>query len=154
MVGKELKNKGKGTPVIDAAMCEHPESSMKRGANDNRQSGGGIKWWTCERCKTRWERIPHQVIQAQQQETPTDHTVFLHGKYQGHTYQEVYNQDWEYCQWILQTADLEAIPWASHFAQYLQTLVHAMEEDPNQEPVFPDWDEALVPIQEEEDPLL
>lgn len=154
--GKELK-KGSGTPTVEASMCEHPESAMKRGANDNRRSGGGIKWWTCDRCKSRWERIPCQEVQTQMGEDPTDSSVLLQGKYQGHTYQEVYTQDWEYCQWILTTASQEAtaLPWVNHFAQYLVSMMQVMEEDPHQMQVFPDWDvdEDLIPIQEE-DPLL
>ena len=90
-------------------------------------------------------------------EDPTDSSVLLQGKYQGHTYQEVYTQDWEYCQWILTTASQEAtaLPWMNHFAQYLTSMMQVMEEDPCQTQVFPDWDvdEDLIPIQEE-DPLL
>ena len=155
-VGRELPNKGKGTPLLDAAMCDHPAESMKRGANDNRRSGGGMKWWTCERCKTRWERLPMSQIQPPAGAVPKDSDVLTAGKYMGHTYQDVYTQDWEYCQWILQTSNQEQeIPWINHFALYLLTLMNQMEEEPRQPQVFPDWDlgEDLVPIQEE-DPLL
>ena len=110
-----------------------------------------MKYWTCERCKSRWERIPNPE-QTQTGEVPTDNSVMLQGKYQGHTYREIYTQDWDYCQWILMTADLEALPWASHFAQYLHQVMQVMEEDPRSTQVFPDWDmnDDLVPIQEED----
>ena len=87
--------------------------------------------------------------------TSKDTGILVHGKYQGHTYQEVYTQDWEYCQWILQTSSQEQeLPWVNHFALYLLTLMSQMEEDP-QPQVFPDYlGEDLLTILEEEDPLL
>ena len=155
-VGKELQKKGAGTPLVDPAMCDHPAESMKRQANDNRRSGGGMKWWTCERCKTRWERLPCGVDRIPQETTiPKDTDILTAGKYMGHTYQNVYTQDWEYCQWILQTSSQEQeLPWVNHFAVYLMTLMNQMEED-HQSPAFPDYmGEDLVTILEEEDPLL
>ena len=92
-------------------------------------------------------------VQPQAGAIPKDSDVLTAGKYMGHTYQDVYTQDWEYCQWILQTSNQEQeIPWVNHFALYLMTLMNQMEEEPRQPQVFPDWDlgEDLVPIQEED----
>ena len=92
-------------------------------------------------------------VQPQAGAIPKDSDVLTAGKYMGHTYQDVYTQDWEYCQWILQTSNQEQeIPWVNHFALYLMTLMNQMEEEPRQPQVYPDWDlgEDLVPIQEED----
>ena len=96
-------------------------------------------------------------VQPQATAIPKDSDILTAGKYMGHTYQDVYTQDWEYCQWILQTSSQEQeLPWVNHFALYLLTLMNQMEEEPPQQQVFPDWDlqEELVPIPEEEDTLL
>ena len=96
-------------------------------------------------------------VQPQATAIPKDSDILTAGKYMGHTYQDVYTQDWEYCQWILQTSSQEQeLPWVNHFALYLLTLMNQMEED-HQPQVFPDWDlgEDLVPILETgEDALL
>ena len=48
LVGKPLKD-GEGLPTVDPRLCHHPTAEMKR-------RGNKTKWWTCNLCKSRWER--------------------------------------------------------------------------------------------------
>ena len=116
-MGKKLDKDGAGIPTVSKALCDHPDSAMKRGGNDNRKSGGGTKWWTCDLCKQRWERIPMATISPDYNQVPTDHDLLTQGRYMGSTYLEVITQDWPYCEWVVTTSHQESsMPWINHFA--------------------------------------
>ena len=121
VVGKQL---AKGTGTKDAGkahmnpgLCQHPEEFMKPRGNK------GNKWWTCEKCTCRWERLDQAEI------TPTtgavDHLdLMTFGKHTGETYEKIATHDHSYCIWARRTVEEE--PTASQglqrFVQYLEQL--------------------------------
>ena len=96
VVGQPL-TRGEGRKDIakahmDPVMCQHPvESMIPRG---NKTS----KWWTCQKCQSRWARLETPDIPFAQ-----DQDLILFGKHAGTSYQEMLQQDPEYCNWVLET---------------------------------------------------
>ena len=142
-VGKEL-TRGRGNPTVAKELCDHPDASMKRGANDNRKSGGGIKWWTCDLCKSRWERVPMATIAPNMQETPKDTDILTQGRYMGSTYLDVITNDWTYCEWVVTTSQQETtIKWLQHFALYILSQQTSAMDAVDEEIEYPeDWETA------------
>ena len=93
LVGKPLKQ-GEGVPTMDAQMCSHPTAEMKR-------RGNKTKWWTCNLCKSRWERL----VPENPQGVPTDREVMMSGPHAGKTFRHLWENEHQYTQWVRLTAD-------------------------------------------------
>ena len=104
---------------MDPTMCQHNVSDMQPRGNKTE------KWWTCQKCLSRWERIPIRLSNdptAAEPQPPInqDETLLTFGKYAGETFLQVYLQDPQYCEWAMRTAQqttqyTELTP----FAQYI-----------------------------------
>ena len=124
-------------------MCQHPEHAMTRRGNQAQRS------WICVDCLNRWERLDFSEINQTGLE-PSHTDLLSFGKYMGSTYQEVYLNDQEYCQWAMATVAVESstsLP-LRQFATYIhnqqiaqtyeadsygyQVVEEQMEEDPEQ----------------------
>ena len=143
-VGRTLDKDGKGRVTVAKELCDHPDSAMIRGANDNRKSGGGMKWWTCELCRTRWERIPMATIAPNMQDVPKDDDLLTQGRYMGSTYLEVITSDWPYCEWVVTTSQQETtIKWLQHFALYILAQQTSAMDAVDEELEYPEeWETA------------
>ena len=129
LVGKPL-DPGKGKVIVPPDQCSHPEDRIKRGANDNRRSGGGIKWWKCWDCQSRWERSPMDAIRPVWERVPRDDDVLTQGRYMGTNYSEVLNRDPMYCNWVVTTSQQEmSMEWVNHFALYIMNRQSQMMEE-------------------------
>ena len=121
---------------------------MKRGGNKWAQ------WWTCQLCRLRWERRPLEHGFGTRG-AATRLSLVTRGRYQGHTYDEVMNLDYTYCQWILATAQQETsaeMEWVSHFAAYIISVQENMMDVASRVGAFPDnMEEHWI---DEEDTLL
>jgi len=159
IVGKQLATKAAGEPHVDPLMCDHPESQMKGRSNEKKSTKEpgaivGLKWWTCERCKTRWERFSFKETLQDMPPRPTDLVMF--GKHKMRSYLEIQTEFPDYARWVIETAenDTECSPELRHLAKFL-----VIDQDPNaersvtfQEPMetdsdleYPeDWDDALL----------
>ena len=129
MVGKEM-TEGQGLidktkRTHDPSVCQHPSDLMH-----GRGGRGEKKWWSCQLCGTRWERIPLVNLEAKTElPGPMDRITF--GKYMGKTYQTVHLQHPEYCDWILRTAETGDSPSQQllRLARYLATKEARSTED-------------------------
>ena len=61
-------------------------------------------WWICKVCLSRCERLPLSAVTSTDQE-PQPQDLITFGKHMGDTYQEVYEQDRSYCQWVMSTME-------------------------------------------------
>jgi len=110
LVGKPLKA-GEGVPTMDPQMCHHPTPEMKR-------RGNKAKWWTCNLCKSRWERIIPEIPQG----VPTDQELMMSGTHAGKTYRHIWENELQYTHWVRLTADTNpegADPQIYRLAAYL-----------------------------------
>jgi hypothetical protein len=98
VVGKPLQP-GKGIPQVDPQMCNHPTSEMKRRGNKKNTKGG--TWWTCSLCLSRWERMDLPTETG----NPKSTEIMLTGPHEGKTFQEIWENEHQYCHWIRLTAD-------------------------------------------------
>jgi hypothetical protein len=129
IVGKEM-TEGRGMRDMsrrthDPAVCQHPSDLMH-----GRGGRGDKRWWSCQACGTRWERIPLASFEPKTDTLgPMDRITF--GKYMGKTYNAVYQEHPEYCAWILQTAETGDRPsqQLTRFARYLTTRETRSTED-------------------------
>ena len=81
---------------MDPTMCQHNSSDMMPRGNKTE------KWWTCQKCMSRWERIPEN---KELHVTPMDEDRVTFGKHAGETYLHVYLQDPAYCDWVQRTVE-------------------------------------------------
>ena len=93
LIGKPLKP-GEGTPTVDPAVCVHPTAEMKR-------RGNKTKWWTCQLCKSRWERITPEYPTG----FPTDEELMLSGQHAGKSFLHIWNFEHQYVHWVRLTAE-------------------------------------------------
>ena len=64
-----------------------------------------MKGRMCSQCLSRWERSDiHRATETGITLNPHDLVTF--GKHTGSTYQEVYQTDKPYCQWVMMTAQM------------------------------------------------
>ena len=129
VVGKELPE-GKGVKdqkkhTHDPMTCQHPSEVMC-----GRGGRGDLKWWCCQACGTRWERILLSSFEGTT-DRPSGSDLVTFGRHAGKTYNTVYVQDPGYVNWILQTAESGDSPSASllKFARYLATRETRTPED-------------------------
>jgi hypothetical protein len=120
VVGKELKE-AKGAKDVkkhthDPMICQHPSDKMS-----GRGGRADQKWWSCQACGTRWERIPLSKFETTSQPSCKDLLTF--GKHAGKTYDFVYLNHINDCEWILKTAESgdDACAQLVKFARYLAT---------------------------------
>ena len=120
VVGKQLE-KAKGAKDMkkhthDPMMCQHPSEKMS-----GRGGRGDLKWWICQACGTRWERVPLSKFETTAQPSCKDLLTF--GRHAGKTYDFVYRNHINYCEWILKTAESgdDACDQLIKFARYLAT---------------------------------
>ena len=118
--------KDQTTAHMDPTMCQHPDDEMLLRGNK------GNLWWTCKKCLSRWERIPASQINTQTGEpVGTDRLTF--GKHAGETYEEVYQNDQQYCSWAEWTVAEEASTSAplARFVEWVGTtrLLESFEAD-------------------------
>jgi hypothetical protein len=108
--------KDKKTASMDPVMCRHPDAEMMARGNAK------DKWWTCKKCLSRFERLTvSEMTPADSQ--PQDQDLVVFGKYTGSTYLEVYQQDPQYCNWLMQTAEAgESSEQMLRLANYIQTM--------------------------------
>ena len=129
IVGKELLD-GQGVRDMskrtqDPLTCQHPtEQMLARGGRGNK------KWWLCQSCGTRWERIRLDDFHPKT-ETLGGRDRITFGQYMGKTYQQVYMNHSDYCQWVLHTAETGDSPgWAlKRFARWLEMKLACPAED-------------------------
>ena len=119
VVGKELKE-AKGAKDVkkhthDPMTCQHPSDKMS-----GRGGRADHKWWSCQACGTRWERIPLSKFETTSQPSCKDLLTF--GKHAGKTYDFVYLNHINYCEWILKAeSGDDACAQLVKFARYLAT---------------------------------
>ena len=120
VVGKQLE-KAKGAKDMkkhthDPMICQHPSDKMS-----GRGGRGDLKWWICQACGTRWERVPLSKFETTAQPNCKDLLTF--GRHAGKTYDFVYLNHINYCEWILKTAESgdDACDQLIKFARYLAT---------------------------------
>ena len=121
VVGKQLPPgegaKDKKKAHMDPAMCTHPETSMMpRGNRLN-------KWWTCEKCLSRWQRLT-QVEVTNVGEEVHHQDLMTFGMYCGDTYQSVAMNHHDYCTWAMKTIAEDPRPSGGlrRFVNYLEEL--------------------------------
>ena len=120
VVGKELKeSQGKKDAkkhTHDPLTCQHPSDKML-----GRGGRAEQKWWCCQACGTRWERIPLSKYETNDAATGKD--ILTWGRNAGKTYDTVYTMHPDYCLWIMQTAESgdDACAQLIKFARYLAT---------------------------------
>ena len=120
MVGKELREatgkKDTTKHTHDPMTCQHPSDKMlgRGGRND-------LRWWVCQACGTRWERIHSSKFETSSNPCQKDRLNF--GSHAGKTYEFVYQNQPAYCDWILRTAESGdgASPQLKNFARWLAT---------------------------------
>ena len=84
----------------DPKVCQHPSDLMLgRGTQQSK------RWWTCQCCQSRWERIPLSDYNPVLHEAPKDTDILTYGQMMGYTYIQAWNLDQQYCQWTLMTAE-------------------------------------------------
>lgn len=91
-MGQGPKDKKKAH--MDPSMCQHNSSDMIPRANKT------DKWWFCQKCLSRWERIPEN---AELHYNPRDEDLVTFGKHCGSTFLHVYLEDPNYCDWVERT---------------------------------------------------
>ena len=79
---------------MDAQVCNHPTAEMKR-------RGNKTKWWTCNLCKSRWERTFPEIPQG----VPTDREIMTNGPHAGRSFHYLWENEHQYNQWVRLTAD-------------------------------------------------
>ena len=128
VVGKELKQ-GKGEQdkkktTHDPLICQHPSDKMLgRGGRAN-------KWWYCQACGTRWERIPLSSYEATNDfQTGKDLVTF--GRHVGMSYNTVWAKFPAYCDWVLRTVESGDDPsqQLKKFARYIASREARSPED-------------------------
>ena len=94
VVGRKLPGllNAKNPPECEAALCQHPTEHMRRFGNQTDK-----KSWACNKCHTRWERYAAETLNTRE---VGPSTMMMHGKYTGHTFQQVL-PDRQYIQTIL-----------------------------------------------------
>ena len=135
-VGKRLSQ-----GVVDPKnpdMCSHPHNEMKKRGNKV------AKWWTCNLCHSRWDRpeapagsftaaemcvkgwtAQHKPTPAaipMNSKDPMDHTVITFGMYVGDTYQEVWNKNRGYLDWLETTYRMPSGPKECHACPQFEEL--------------------------------
>ena len=143
-VGKKLAKPSKGVPSIDPAICPHLALHMKTRGN------GKSNWWTCEKCLTRWQRIPIEI--KGDQEEAKDSDVLAFGKHAGITYLECLKKHPSYCQWVLQTSKVEE---SMHkgFGHFAKWILKKEWEEANPPLVESDSDADMTLVDKVEDDL-
>jgi len=86
---------------MDPTMCQHNDQDMMPRGNKT------DKWWTCQKCLSRWDRIP-DALNPSSFAAPNDEDLVTFGKHAGSTFLHVYLEDTPYCEWVLRT--LEEVP--------------------------------------------
>ena len=142
IVGAPLDKPAAGTPEVDPAICDHPANRMKGRSNLDEKKGKGMKWWTCDKCKQRWERL--DLTKLAETETPQDDDLVRFGKHQGRTYLEILTEFPQYAQWVIDTTMTETdecSPGLTHLANYLKPRMTTQMDD--EELQYPEeWEEV------------
>ena len=95
----------------DPILCQHPHDKM---------APRGKYWWTCKACGSRWERIPIANFEPKKGSSIHDNDLITWGKYTGHTYLYVWNQDKHWCSLALMMGEQEEASYLNtRFATYL-----------------------------------
>ena len=81
---------------MDPALCQHPEDDMQQRGNAKN------KWWFCTKCMSRWVRTELALVNTLTPE-PNSLDLVTFGRHMGKTYEQVLQQDPQYCQWVLDT---------------------------------------------------
>ena len=130
VVGKELKEsqgvKDTQKRTHDPIICQHPSGKMQArgGRND-------LRWWCCQACGTRWDRIPLSKYEPTQTTQSSGKDLVTFGKHAGKTYDQVLQSYPGYCEWVMKTAEegddvgVQLIK----FARYLATREARSAED-------------------------
>ena len=133
--GRRLAVPSRGDPEVDPAVCPHLDEYIKIRSNRRVKEDGTIvggDWFTCVKCKERWERLPIPTTKegAQPKAPPPDHHLPLDmklwkanleavglstvkfGKYKGKnkSYHWVRMNDHGYCLWLMETAKTDPNP--------------------------------------------
>jgi len=118
VMGRELTagtgKKDQARTSMDPTMCQHPTADlMPRGSKTN-------KWWTCKLCQRRWEREFLSQYQPKGSDGLNELDLVTFGKYAGETYNQVYETDRSYVDWVLMTAEQsnESSPGLQRLAKY------------------------------------
>eukprot|EP00973_Karenia_brevis_P028562 3936072-Karenia_brevis.AAC.1 len=85
---------------MDPAVSAHPNDDLVRRGN------GKQVWWTCKLCLRRWERLPLSKFEPTGAVTEGADLVTF-GKHMGMTYNQTWQEDPTYCQWVMMTAEQE-----------------------------------------------
>ena len=129
MVGKELKQ-GKGERdqkknTHDPLTCQHPSDKML-----GRGGRGDLKWWYCQACGTRWERIPLSSFEGTN-DLQSGKDLVTFGKHAGKNYNTVWVNYPDYCDWVLRTTESgdDPSPALKKFARYIASREARSPED-------------------------
>ena len=109
----------------DPLICQHPSEKMC-----GRGGRGDKKWWYCQACGTRWERILLSSFE-ETNANPSGRTLVTFGKHAGMTYDTVCLNHPSYVDWILKTAETGDSPSQQliSYAKYLATKEARSPED-------------------------
>jgi hypothetical protein len=114
VVGRSLaaSEGGKAVATQDPCLCQHPEGEMV--ARGNRTD----KWWTCKLCLSRWERTGLPTAPTG---NPKASEVMTIGRQMGKTFDVIFQQEKEYCQWVLQSVEAQELqePQYHRLAHYI-----------------------------------
>ena len=83
---------------MDPALCQHPEADMQPRGNAK------TSWWFCTKCMSRWVRTELALVNTLTPE-PNSLDLVTFGRHMGKTYEQVLQQDPQYCQWVLNTVE-------------------------------------------------
>ena len=120
--------------------------------SQEQQKEGGLKYWACQLCKTRWLRL--SVNEVASNTTPLDGDLVQFGQHQGRTYKEILEEFPQYAVWVVMTSEqeAEASPGLLHLAKYLKDkqVSTAPRTNPSEIP-FPETDDEIMFPEEWED---
>jgi hypothetical protein len=101
---------------MDPTMCQHNDQDMMPRGNKT------DKWWTCQKCLSRWDRIPDASPSSLA--TPDDEDLVTFGKHAGSTFLTVFLEDTPYCEWVLRTQEEVPTPATGSPLQRLAQYIH------------------------------
>ena len=84
-----------------------------------------LRAWVCLECQTRWQRY---LVDEANPGPPRGSHVVLFGRHMGKTYKEVYQNNPDYCEWVIRTANTETNP-SPGFTKFARWIEHQEKKE-------------------------
>jgi len=89
--------------IIGSDCCKHIENSMKKQSQEKIDKFKNPHKW-CKYCNTKKKKVRNEDIFICK--SCNDYNIINFGKYKGYLYYDVYENHYDYCEWVLKKQDV------------------------------------------------